>query len=193
MNTYVSPRDERRIKGTSQIFSCFVLLMKLKSHNNSGYATLNFEAARGAADFDAAGNCGVRRQRCGNPDRNSLLGRFYHLPGRAGVHSAANVERQIGRDGSADPDHGRFYKAARSFRSRGAPAVAKGTYTDALITLDFSTAVIVYDDGSLDGVALRPVGANGKDLGVVSVQVNLDPKQSLAERSQAGGSDGVGF
>jgi len=28
MNTYVSPRDERRIKGTSQIFSCFVLLMK---------------------------------------------------------------------------------------------------------------------------------------------------------------------
>jgi len=61
----------------------------------------------------------------------------------------------------------------------GAPAVAKGTYTDALITLDFSTAVIVYDDGSLDGVALRPVGANGKDLGVVSVQVNLDPSNPL--------------
>jgi hypothetical protein len=61
----------------------------------------------------------------------------------------------------------------------GAPAVAKGTYTDALITLDYSTAVIIYDDGSLDGVALRPVGANGKDLGVVSVQVKLDPSNPL--------------
>ena len=61
----------------------------------------------------------------------------------------------------------------------GAPAVAKGTYTDALITLDYSTAVIIYDDGSLDGVALRPVGANGKDLGVVSVQVTLDPSDPL--------------
>jgi hypothetical protein len=61
----------------------------------------------------------------------------------------------------------------------GAPAVAKGTYTDALITLDFSAAVIVFDDGSLDGVALRPVGANGKDLGVVSVQVTLDPSDPL--------------
>ncbi len=61
----------------------------------------------------------------------------------------------------------------------GAPALAKGTYTDALITLDYSTAVIIYDDGSLDGVALRPVGANGKDLGVVSVQVKLDPSDPL--------------
>jgi hypothetical protein len=61
----------------------------------------------------------------------------------------------------------------------GAPAVAKGTYTDALITLDYSTAVIIYDDGSLDGVALRPVSANGKDLGVVSIQVKLDPSNPL--------------
>jgi hypothetical protein len=61
----------------------------------------------------------------------------------------------------------------------GAPAVAKGTYTDALITLDFSTAVIVYDDGSLDGVALRPVSAKGNDLGVVTVQVTLDPSNPL--------------
>ena len=61
----------------------------------------------------------------------------------------------------------------------GAPAVAKGTYTDALITLDFSTAVIVYDDGSFDGVALRPVSAKGNDLGVVTVQVTLDPSSPL--------------
>jgi len=61
----------------------------------------------------------------------------------------------------------------------GAPAVAKGTYTNALITLDFSTAVIVYDDGSFDGVALRPVSAKGNDLGVVTVQVTLDPSNPL--------------
>jgi hypothetical protein len=61
----------------------------------------------------------------------------------------------------------------------GAPTVAKGTYTDALITLDYSAAVIIYDDGSLDGVALRPVGANGNDLGVVTVQVTLDPSDPL--------------
>jgi hypothetical protein len=61
----------------------------------------------------------------------------------------------------------------------GAPSVAKGTYTDALITLDYSTAVIIYDDGSLDGVALRPVSANGNDLGVVTVQVTLDPDDPL--------------
>ncbi|HEY0802616.1 MAG TPA: hypothetical protein VGD54_17400, partial [Steroidobacteraceae bacterium] len=31
----------------------------------------------------------------------------------------------------------------------GAPAIAKGTYTRAVITLDYSAAQIIYDDGSL--------------------------------------------
>jgi hypothetical protein len=61
----------------------------------------------------------------------------------------------------------------------GAPAVAKGTYTGALITLDYSNAVIIYDDGSLDGVALTPLDANGKVLGQVSLQVTLDPSDPL--------------
>jgi hypothetical protein len=61
----------------------------------------------------------------------------------------------------------------------GAPAVAKGTYTGALITFDYSTAVIIYDDGSLDGVELTPLDANGKALGLVSVQVTLDPSDPL--------------
>jgi hypothetical protein len=61
----------------------------------------------------------------------------------------------------------------------GAPAVAKGTYTGAVITLDYSAAVIIYDDGSLDGVALTPVGANGKALGLVSVTVTLDPSDTF--------------
>jgi hypothetical protein len=61
----------------------------------------------------------------------------------------------------------------------GAPSVAKGTYTGALITLDYSNAVIIYDDGSLDGVALTPLDANGRALGQVSVQVTLDPADPL--------------
>jgi hypothetical protein len=61
----------------------------------------------------------------------------------------------------------------------GAPPVAKGTYTDALITLDYSNAVIIFDDGSLDGVALTPLNAKGGALGQVSVQVTLDPSDPL--------------
>jgi hypothetical protein len=57
----------------------------------------------------------------------------------------------------------------------GAPAVSKGTYTSALITLDYSVAQIIYDDGSLDGVALTPQGANGQPAGQISVTVQLDP------------------
>jgi hypothetical protein len=61
----------------------------------------------------------------------------------------------------------------------GAPPVTKGTYTDALITLDYSNAIIIYDDGSLDGVALTPLNAKGGALGEVSVQVTLDPSDPL--------------
>lgn len=61
----------------------------------------------------------------------------------------------------------------------GEPSVAKGTYTGALITLDYSNAVIIYDDGSLDGIALTPLDANGGALGQVSVQVTVDPSDPL--------------
>jgi hypothetical protein len=61
----------------------------------------------------------------------------------------------------------------------GAPSVAKGTYTGALITLDYSNAVIIYDDGSLDGIALTPLNAKGGALGQVSVQVTLDSSDPL--------------
>jgi hypothetical protein len=69
----------------------------------------------------------------------------------------------------------------------GAPAVTKGTYTSAVITLDYSAAQIIFDDGSLDGVALTPVAANGKILGLVSVTVTLDPSDPfLSAPKQAG-------
>jgi hypothetical protein len=57
----------------------------------------------------------------------------------------------------------------------GAPTATKGTYTTAVVTLDYSAAQIVYDDGSLNGVALTPVSASGQALGQVSLTVNLDP------------------
>jgi hypothetical protein len=62
----------------------------------------------------------------------------------------------------------------------GAAAVTKGSYTSAIVTLDYSSAQIVYDDGSLNGVALTPVGANGKAVGQVELTVNLDPGNSFS-------------
>lgn len=61
----------------------------------------------------------------------------------------------------------------------GAAAVTKGNYKSALVTLDYSASQIVYDDGSLDGVALTPVGANGQALGQIQLTVNLDPSDSF--------------
>ena len=61
----------------------------------------------------------------------------------------------------------------------GAAAVSKGSYKSALVTLDYSAAQIVYDDGSLNGVALTPVGANGRALGLVKLTVKLDPSGSF--------------
>jgi hypothetical protein len=60
-----------------------------------------------------------------------------------------------------------------------APVANKGTYTSALITLDYSGAQIIYDDGSLTGVALSPVDAAGQAVGTISVTVNLDPANPL--------------
>ena len=61
----------------------------------------------------------------------------------------------------------------------GAPTVPKGTYSGAEITLDYSTAQIIYDDGSLDGVALAPMDSSGKALGLARVKVSVDPADPL--------------
>jgi hypothetical protein len=66
----------------------------------------------------------------------------------------------------------------------GAASVGKGSYQGALITLDFSSAQIVYDDGSLNGVRLTPVGANGQALGQIQVTVTLDPSDSFSVSSR---------
>src|SRR5271163_3869481 len=57
----------------------------------------------------------------------------------------------------------------------GVPTALKGTYTSAVITLDYSAAQIIYDDGSLDGLQLSPVNASGQAVGQISVTASLDP------------------
>ncbi len=66
----------------------------------------------------------------------------------------------------------------------GAASVTKGSYTSALITLDYSSAQIVYDNASLNGVTLTPVGANGQALGQIQLTVTLDPGDSFSVSSR---------
>jgi hypothetical protein len=72
-----------------------------------------------------------------------------------------------------------FTKVTEWSEILGAPTVPKGTYAGAEITLDYSTAQIIYDDGSLDGVALAPVDSSGKALGLARVIVSVDPSDQL--------------
>jgi hypothetical protein len=66
----------------------------------------------------------------------------------------------------------------------GAAAVGKGSYTQALITIDYSSAQIVYDDGSVNGTSLTPTGVNGQPLGQVQVTVTLDPSDPFTVASR---------
>jgi hypothetical protein len=61
----------------------------------------------------------------------------------------------------------------------GASSVRTGTFKQAVVTLDYSAAQIVYDDGTADGVALTPMGANGAALGQVTLTLLLDPANEL--------------
>ncbi len=52
---------------------------------------------------------------------------------------------------------------------------AGGNFTQAVVTLDYSSADIVYDDGTVDGIALKPLGTNGEALGQVTLILDLHP------------------
>ena len=66
----------------------------------------------------------------------------------------------------------------------GAAAATKGSYQSVLVTLDYTSAQIVYDDGSLDGVALTPVGTNGRAVGQIQLTVKLDPNYAFSISSK---------
>jgi len=61
----------------------------------------------------------------------------------------------------------------------GSTAVAKANYTTAVITVDYSSAEIVYDDGTAHGLALTPIGPSGEDVGEVTLTLTLDPANDL--------------
>jgi hypothetical protein len=69
----------------------------------------------------------------------------------------------------------------------GAASLASGNYREALITLDYSSAQIIYDNGTVTGLALKPVSASGQGLGQVTLLLYLDPSDQLgvARKSSA--------
>jgi hypothetical protein len=56
----------------------------------------------------------------------------------------------------------------------------KGDYTRVALTLDYTDAVIVADNGTAAGLTLTPQAAGGKALGPVTLTVTLDPSNPLS-------------
>jgi len=61
----------------------------------------------------------------------------------------------------------------------GAVVLPGGNYSQAVVTLDYSSAQIVFDDGSINGIALTPLAASGRALGQVTLTLDLDPGDQL--------------
>jgi hypothetical protein len=69
----------------------------------------------------------------------------------------------------------------------GAAKIPRGTYTSAVVTLDYTSSQIIYDNGSINGVQLAPIDVNDQPLGVVQITVTLDPNNTfgVASKGQA--------
>jgi hypothetical protein len=69
----------------------------------------------------------------------------------------------------------------------GATSIPRGTYTSAVVTLDYTSSQIIFDNGSIDGVQLAPIDVNDQPLGVVQITVTLDPNNTfgVASKGQA--------
>jgi hypothetical protein len=65
----------------------------------------------------------------------------------------------------------------------GVAPVAKGNYKSVVVTVDYSSAEIVYDDGSSNGLVVKPVGLNGQAVGQVTLTLDLDPSASFSVAS----------
>jgi hypothetical protein len=55
-----------------------------------------------------------------------------------------------------------------------------GTFKEAVVTFDYSSAQIIYDNGTPEGVQLTPMGASGQALGRVTLTLLLDPSNKLS-------------
>jgi hypothetical protein len=62
----------------------------------------------------------------------------------------------------------------------GSSSVKTGTFTQAVVTLDYTSAQIIYDNGTPEGVALTPMGASGQALGRVTLTLLLDPSSQMS-------------
>ncbi|HEY3851331.1 MAG TPA: hypothetical protein VGL87_10195 [Steroidobacteraceae bacterium] len=75
----------------------------------------------------------------------------------------------------------------------GETSLPQGNYSEALITLDYSSAQIVYDNGTVDGLALTPVDASGQKMGQVTLLLYLDPSDQLGIVRGSSGRLSLGF
>src|ERR1700677_255921 len=62
----------------------------------------------------------------------------------------------------------------------GSSSAKTGTFKEAVVTLDYSSAQIIYDNGTTQGVQLTPLGAGGQALGRVSLTLLLDPSNQMS-------------
>jgi hypothetical protein len=62
----------------------------------------------------------------------------------------------------------------------GSSSVKTGTFKQAVVTLDYTSAQIIYDNGTPEGVALTPLGASGQALGRVTLTLLLDPSSQMS-------------
>ncbi len=67
-----------------------------------------------------------------------------------------------------------------------AATVNHGSYSKAVVTLDYTDALIVADDGSPTGVELKAVGPGGAALGPVALTLQLDSSTPLEHQFEAG-------
>jgi hypothetical protein len=168
-----------RITATSQIFSSFALLRQPESHNNSCMRDFISElfAVPLILVLLAVAACSGSTvvTLTATPSSDSFIA---YRVGVASIQLRTSSGKPslmiLPAETTVD-----FTKVTDLCEVLGSPTVPKGTYAGAEITLDYSTAQIIYDDGSLDGVALAPVDASGKALGLVRVIVSVDPADPL--------------
>jgi hypothetical protein len=67
----------------------------------------------------------------------------------------------------------------------GSSSVKTGTFKQAVVTLDYTSAQIIYDNGTPEGVALTPLGASGQALGQVTLTLLLDPSNQMSIASKS--------
>src|SRR5277367_6740924 len=190
-------RDAKhRITETSQIFASLALLRPLESHNNSQMQLLKSPMrTRGGwpwlrvlplvvalmAAAACTGTAVVTVTATASSD-TFLVYRVGLTSVQLQTSDGKSTLKVLPAEMTVD-----FTKLLDLSEVLGAPAVSKGTYTSAVITLDYSAAQIIYDDGSLAGVTLTPQGANAQPVGQISVTVNLDPSEPfrIAARQSA--------